>query len=498
MLICWPACLLQCVSTSPRIKYLELQTIPTFKSQPNKMRKLFFVAIAAVFLQHTNAQINTDSLDKQLKNSKTDTARDNMLRSFSQTLALQKPDSALAKLLKLKAHFELSGNQQAQGWILTGISLSLTYAGNYEDGTAIGLQSLKIFELIKDTLGIMNALNTTAISIAENGDRTVAIQYFKRNLDYNSLFKNDHIRFSSKNNIADCYLKLDQPDSALPYLSSVMENSSNVEPYFLGIILGNYGEYYEEKKEYDLAFPYLRKSFSNLVIAKDFFDQSTAYNDMAGIYFEQQQYDSSRYYAYHAVELAAQDHFNQPLMKGYDILYKNYERGHRSDSAFKYLKLQLATKDSMFSEEKQKKVQGLAFAEQIREQEIATKEAIAEKNHKQTIETAAIGAGILIFIIFFLLYSNSIVASPRLIRFLGVIALIVMFEFLYLVLDRYIMQFTNDSTLIMLLVWVVLAAALSPLDEFMNEWVKHRLVEKNKKIKIAAAHKVLDKLEAAE
>jgi tetratricopeptide (TPR) repeat protein len=277
-----------------------------------------------------------------------------------------------------------------------------------------------------------------------------------------------------------------------------MENSSSAEPYFLGIISGNYGEYYKEKKEYDLAFPYLRKAFSNLVVAKDFFDQSVAYNDMAGIYFEQQQYDSSKQYAYKAVKLAEQDHFNQPLVDGYDILYKNYERVHNNDSAFKYLKLQLATKDSMFSEEKQKKVQGLALAEQIHEQEIATKEAIEEKNHKQTIETAAIGAGILIFIILFLLYSNSIIASPRLIRFLGVITLIVMFEFLYLVIDRYVMQYTNDSTLLMLLVWVILAAALSPLDEFINEWVKHRLVEKNKKIKIAAAHKVLDTLEAAE
>ena len=36
---------------------------------------------------------------------------------------------------------------------------------------------------------------------------------------------------------------------------------------------------------------------------------------------------------------------------------------------------------------------------------------------------------------------------------------------------------------------------LAPLDHFIEHWIKHKLIEKNKVIKIAAAHKMLEKLE---
>jgi len=103
--------------------------------------------------------------------------------------------------------------------------------------------------------------------------------------------------------------------------------------------------------------------------------------------------------------------------------------------------------------------------------------------------------GLITFIILFLLLSHSIIANQKLIRFLGVIALLIVFEFINLFIHPYLSHATNDSPLIMLLVMVCIAALLVPVHHRLEKWISHRLVEKNKKIRLAAAKKTIEQLE---
>jgi hypothetical protein len=47
----------------------------------------------------------------------------------------------------------------------------------------------------------------------------------------------------------------------------------------------------------------------------------------------------------------------------------------------------------------------------------------------------------------------------------------------------------------MLLALVLIAALLIPLHHRLEHWIKHKLVEKNKAIRLAAAKKTIEKLE---
>ena len=126
---------------------------------------------------------------------------------------------------------------------------------------------------------------------------------------------------------------------------------------------------------------------------------------------------------------------------------------------------------------------------------MAAAELKAKEERKRNLQYAAIALGLITFVILFLLLSHSIVANQKLIRFFGVVALLMVFEFINLYIHPYLSHATNDSPLIMLLVMVCIAALLVPLHHRLEKWISHRLVEKNKKIRLEAAKKTIATLE---
>lgn len=461
------------------------------------MVRLFFLAMSICLLQTSFAQAGYKAIDKQLKDASSDSARGQILMSLYRPIVFSKPDSAVTLILKHKAWFEQTSNQQGVALMLDMLSNAFVAIGNYEPAADLSLKALKIAEAIKDTFVITFSLNTAGISISASNDFKTAIPYFKRSLNFAKAAKDEFGIARATNNIGDQYLKLNQPDSALSYLQPLLEyGSRNNSASKLGVATGNFGEYYRLKKNTDMALMYFKQSYNYLLQAGDLLNCTDAYNKIAGIYFSSHQYDSTLFYSLKAVAIGSRNNIAKASMDGYEWLYKTYEQQKNNDSAFKYLKLSLAAKDSLFSEEKTSKIQSLNFSEQVRQQDELTKQQDEEHLHRQNIETAGIGAGIILFIILFLLYSRSIIASPRLISALGLIALMITFEFLYLLMDRFLSSLTHESTLWMLLGWVLLAALLTPVDEFLNKWVRYRLVEKNKKLKITAAHKTLKELES--
>ena len=166
-----------------------------------------------------------------------------------------------------------------------------------------------------------------------------------------------------------------------------------------------------------------------------------------------------------------------------------------NDSTLKYLKITIALKDSLFNQEKTKQVQSLTINEQLRQQEMESAKKTADEERHQNIQYALIGIGIISFIILFLLLSRSLITNTKVIEFFGVLALLIVFEFLNLFLHPYLERFTNHSTLLMLLALVCIASLLIPAHHTLEKWATKKLVEKNKAIRLAAAKKTIQKLD---
>ena len=137
----------------------------------------------------------------------------------------------------------------------------------------------------------------------------------------------------------------------------------------------------------------------------------------------------------------------------------------------------------------------MTFDEQLRQQELVTGKIKAEEQRKQIIQFALIALGIIVFIILFLLFSRSIVANQTLISFFGVLGLLIVFEFINLLIHPWLVSFTHESPVLMLLVLVLIASLLIPLHHRLEKWIKEKMTEKNKTIRLAAAKKTIEKLE---
>jgi hypothetical protein len=147
------------------------------------------------------------------------------------------------------------------------------------------------------------------------------------------------------------------------------------------------------------------------------------------------------------------------------------------DSAYKYQSELVAAKDSMFSQEKVRQVQRLSFVETLRQQEMASQKKEAEESHVRNLQLLAIGVFIPIFFLGVLFLSRTKV-RPRIVEFLGILSLLLFFEFITDLIYPYVSQLTNENPIWEMLFLVTLAALLEPVNFKLEHWVKAHLVHK--------------------
>jgi NADH:ubiquinone oxidoreductase subunit 6 (subunit J) len=165
------------------------------------------------------------------------------------------------------------------------------------------------------------------------------------------------------------------------------------------------------------------------------------------------------------------------------------------DSAFKYSEMYRTAKDSLFSTKAIQQTQLMTFEEEARKQELGVVTAKDEDQRKQNIQYALLALGIITFIILFLVLSRSFIANTKLIEFFGVIALLIVFEFLNLLLHPLLEKITHHTPVFMLFALVCIASLLVPMHHRIEKWATRKLVEKNKQVRLAAAKKTIEELE---
>ncbi|MBS1639334.1 MAG: hypothetical protein JSR12_04695 [Bacteroidetes bacterium] len=95
----------------------------------------------------------------------------------------------------------------------------------------------------------------------------------------------------------------------------------------------------------------------------------------------------------------------------------------------------------------------------------------------------------------FLLLSRSFIVHHKIVAFLSVIILLVVFEFINLLIHLFLENITHHSPILMLLALVCIAALIVPLHHKIEHWSTNKLVEKNKAIRLAKAKKTIEELE---
>jgi tetratricopeptide (TPR) repeat protein len=438
-------------------------------------------------------QSSIDSLRHKLAIAVTDTAKSHALHNIGNYYVHTYPDSALQYAYAALKIAEKEDYNRIKIHARLTIGLVVGYTGGYVKALQLLHEGTALAEKENNVMAQARASHITGNLYKWKKDFQTAINYYKKALQLSErLGENPYL---TEMNLSIVYMEENKLDSALMYaqksyehiLKSESKSSYSSVLASLGRIhqrLGNalLGRSYLSMAEAKLANTQLtrHKCFLNLELSNFFKDLGNT--------------DSSVYYAKAAINLPGAFVYKPPVLDASQQLAYLYT-GKNTDSAFKYLQLATTLKEELLGTEQTQQMQAMRFEEELRQQQIALQKLKEEESRKHNLQYVAIAFGLVTLAIFFFLFSYSTVANQRLIRFLGVLSLLIVFEFLNLLLHPFLGDITHHQPLWMLGAMVCIAALLIPFHHRLEHWITHRMVEKNNKIRLAAAKKTIERLE---
>ena len=151
---------------------------------------------------------------------------------------------------------------------------------------------------------------------------------------------------------------------------------------------------------------------------------------MAVLFQKARQLDSAEYYARLSLDVARQNSLMADVLSASRFLAGFYKDRRNIDSAFVYMNQLLVVNDSLFSVEKVRQAQSLRFNENMRQMQLANEREAAAAERRTNIQYAIIGIGVVTFLLIFLQLSRTVIVTEKWIRFLGILGLLLVFEFI--------------------------------------------------------------------
>jgi signal transduction histidine kinase len=315
----------------------------------------------------TGAQVRIiDSLKQELSEAKDDTAKVLLLSQLSFKYTWAYADTAVfyaEKSLKLAQALNF-----ARGVALAQQNLcrALTTLGNYLPALHFGFGALSFYEKEKDTIYLIDALSDIALCYRNQNDLVNALMYCRRGLSLSERFTPDTWTLGMLQGlISSIYEKDNQLDSAIKYARLAYAVDSNWSG-----ILYVLGSAHTKKGHYGTAMDYFRKAIPIAERNHAQIDLTDVYNGIATIHHKLQYFDSAIYFSNQAILQTAAQTYPVGVLQAATMLATLYESENKMDSALKYLKLKIELKDSLFSLEKVKAAQNVAFNEQLQRQQM--------------------------------------------------------------------------------------------------------------------------------
>ena len=349
------------------------------------------------------AQPLPDSLKIRYNTAKTDSAKGKCLSIYMDTF--NGDSSSWKNVVALIGYFKKNNDRVGEDYVQLFTAFNLSQTGQFNTALNQSLQILSRFEARHDNYGIINAYLRIGDALYFSGEFEQCIMYCKRGMSRALLAGDKEILSSIYNEIGTAYNEMNKPDSGLIYAQKAVNSDyERNDSWHFSISVSTLGESYIAKKEYDKAIPLIKKSARIAKAIDNYHAISWDLNDLAQIFLETNQLDSARYYAQMAVESSSENGFKDQVLRAYEYLYKSYEKTDTKDSVYKYFRLSINTKDSLYTAQKAKDMQTFSFREQIRQQEIE-QDKIQLQNK---IRTYGLIAGIVVLLLIaFLLFINN-------------------------------------------------------------------------------------------
>jgi signal transduction histidine kinase len=365
------------------------------------MKKKFLVILFLPFVSIVSAQQNEeDSLRDIISQHKADTAE----------------VKALVFLSNQKVEFDSSFKYAQQGLLLArrlnyweGEAMCLLVLcrlmgaqTNFSQAIQYGLNALDIFKKLNDKTGIASAHLLLQATYREAGDfKSALIHSFAgeqfaeaNNVTGETISPGHRLAPLFLAETGQTYILKNQLDSAEIYTQrSITQNELfngakwNFPIYLLATIQTRQGKYSAALANFRSAIP--------LAIQNGFFgDTLQIFSGMSTLFSKMGELDSSIYYAKSVSGSWNGQTEIKNLLEALNTLATCYQLNGEKDSALKFIMLSHSLKDSIFSREKDKELQNIAFNEKLKEQEITA----AQLSYKNRVRIVALAG--LLFVVF--------------------------------------------------------------------------------------------------
>ena len=346
------------------------------------------------------AQPLPDSVKSVYQAATSDYARHECLHIYLEAIRSNSNFKSIAEALQ--NYFRERNDQSSWDYVeLTKIGM-MSKTGDYATALDKSLELVKIFHNRKDLYGEVLALYKVSQALWYAGEIEQSHLYFLTELPLALKLKNNRELALCYNAIASDYSVMNMPDSGLWYgfkaLDYARKDNNNI---LLSALYGTLGENYVVKKDFDSA---IIVSKAGIPVSSDASDKVGLYVNLAQSFLGKEQFDSAMHYAGVVIKLARQNNFSNQLRFGYECLSQCYEQKGNTDSAFRYYRLAVQTKDELFSTQKENELKAITLREQARKQK-AEQEKTAYKNRVR-IYLLLIGMTGIMIIAFLLFRAN--------------------------------------------------------------------------------------------
>ena len=460
------------------------------------MKKILFLITLVLVSNSCFAQTKqeTDSLHKVLTSGQ-DSAKVLALALLgyyefdpARRLQLVSEALALARTIQFK-------KGEAQCYHILGLHFSRI--ADYTKSLEYHIKALQLREKYQYVEGIaVSELAIGDVYSSLGNDKTALAYYFKAA----EQLRKGNVQNPSRwvilyRSLGAVYERQNKLDSALIYYNRSYENDiiSNFH-YYLSNTLTALGNVHAAMGNTDLAFSFYKKSLGKAMEYNDTSALGRNYLALSKLFIKTNHKDSAIYYAHWSLAISGNSQLRRLTVDAARQLAQLYKATNDKE-ALRYYEMAMDTKDSIFSASNTAQIQALIFSEQERQREINENNVKEAAERKHNLQYAAIAIGLITFIVLFSILSRSIVVKTKFIEFFGVLGLLAVFEFINLFIHPYLAHITNDSPVLMLLILIGIGALLVPLHHRLEKWMTKVMVEKNKKIRLAAARKTIEQLE---
>ena len=309
------------------------------------------------------------------------------------TIAYGKQALLLAQQLRFR---------RGEGLALVRLGSGFREAGNYPAALQVGLQGLRLAEGLRNPELTGRAVNALGYLYWEQGNSRPALAYFFRAKAVAEKSHNLPLLTRVMGNIGNVYTQLNQLDSALIY--SLRGYALDLSQHDLTSEVGDaatLGNIYAGLGRPRLAQQYYRGSIRRatgqritVALCRAYLGQARLVRRRPGA-----RADSAFYFGRQALAAGQQGHYPRGVLEASQFLAAAHAARHDSATAFRYLTLASATRDTLFSQTRMAQVQALDVSERLRQQELADQLAQATEERRYHLLLALLASAGLVLLL---------------------------------------------------------------------------------------------------